>query len=127
MTANSIKLNIRGNAEMDFTLLQSSFATEICPKVLKWEGTKVRVSQHATRFTSIWLLRQGNFCGMIKLSLGGSSSSVWRALNLFHWKPLNFTLTALEGQNYFCGIGHLFSESKSINFTKKLWKYCNQF
>lgn len=66
---------------LDITTLKLSSATEtqIWIDTSEWEGE----SLHATRFTSIWFVKQRDFYGAKKLSSRRLKSSVWRALNLF--------------------------------------------
>ena len=65
----------------------------IQPKICRWQlkseaglifsSGRVAVSENATSSTSIWLVKQEDFCVTRHLMSGGMRSSTWRTLNLF--------------------------------------------
>ena len=103
--------------KQDFELLKLLLTTESqsCLTILRWEVGWVAASQVSTRFHEFLDSEAGRLWGEIKLSLTGIRFSVWRALNLFFWKLIIFTLTVFERQNHFWGISHLLCDDKSIN------------
>ena len=99
---NSIESNIKWNIEMDFTLQHYNCCLQLKSETsLKFWSGRVATSQDATRFTSIWPVKQKVFCGTRKLSSRWLRSSVWWELNLFYWKQLKFTLMKQARQNHF--------------------------
>ena len=71
------------------------------------------VCSDATITTSIWLVNRKIFVNDT-LNLRGTENYYLENVQLFCWKLLSYSLTALEKQSQFWSMSHLVSENKSI-------------